>query len=1520
LLNYFYFFNYFCENFIIMAYQKQGVYLPEYEHDNCGAGFICSLNGEKTNKIIHDALKILIKLEHRGAVSADGKTGDGAGILIDIPHQFFKKVCDFKLPDPKDYAIGMVFLPQSINQYKFCTKVLESEINNQDLTVLGWRDVPVNPAHLGEIARKNEPKIKQIFVGKNDTHLSDQQFNAKIFAARKITEHKIIKSKLKESKQFYIPSFSSTTIIYKGLLIPEDIGNYYQDLSDPDVVTRLALVHQRFSTNTSPSWDLAQPFRFMCHNGEINTLRGNVSRMKAREELMQSEDFGKDIKKLFPVILEGKSDSASMDMAVELLLMTGRSLPEVMMMMVPEAWEKDNTMPDDKKAFYEYNSCIMEPWDGPASIPFTDGNFIGALLDRNGLRPSRFTITKGGYVIMSSEIGVLDIKPENVVRHGRLEPGKMFLVNMNEGRIIEDEEVKNEVTKKHPYRKWLNTNLLHLAEVPYTGNKCPIEITPYKTRQRMFGYTMEDIDTVITPMCKTGKEAIGSMGTDTPLAILSDKPQLLYNYFKQLFAQVTNPPLDGIREEIITDISLAVGEDRNIFETKEENCKKLKIQNPVISNDDLDKIKNIDHPDFKTCIIPMLYYIKRGLNALEKELDNIVLKASKAVDKGYNVIVLSDRGANKTNGPIPALLACSYLHHSLNQKQKRSKFSIIIESAEPREPHHFATLFGYGASGINPYMVNEIIREKVRNGSITGIDSEKAVENYNKAIGKGVLKIMNKIGISTLHSYRASQIFEILGLHTKFSKKYFPNTPSRIEGVGLYTIEREISKQHKNAFFNTTIENNLKLNIGGDYRWRRNGEKHMFNPTTVSKLQQAVRSNNTRSYKQYSKMINEQSENLMTLRGLFEFRNLDPIPIEEVEPWTDIVKRFKTGAMSYGSISKEAHENLAIAMNRIGGKSNSGEGGEDQNRFRRDLNGDSRSSAIKQVASGRFGVTSNYLTNAKEIQIKMAQGAKPGEGGQLPGEKVFPWIAEVRNSTPYVGLISPPPHHDIYSIEDLSQLIYDLKNANREARINVKLVSEIGVGTIAAGVAKAKADVILISGFDGGTGASPLTSLKHAGLPWELGIAEAQQTLVLNNLRSRIVLECDGQLKTGRDVAIACLLGAEEFGFATAPLVASGCIMMRKCHLNTCPVGIATQDPELRKNFKGTPEHVINFMYFVAEELRHIMAELGFRTIKEMIGQSQKINARQAIEQYKAQGIDVSPILHQPVDYHNKSISNTETQHHDLDHVLDFQIIRDAHPAIYRKEKMQLNYPIANTDRSVGAIISNEISKIYGANGLPKNTLQINFTGSAGQSFGAFATSGLTLNIDGNTNDYLGKGLSGAKIIIRKPEKANFRADENIIIGNVCFYGATKGEAYINGVAGERFCVRNSGVTAVVEGVGDHGCEYMTGGKVVVIGKTGRNFAAGMSGGIAYVFDPIGNFKNGLCNMEMVELEKLPTNDVTELFSLIQNHYHYTESEKAFEILENWEENLHHFIKVIPTDYKLALERIAKEKENKQTA
>ena len=1494
---------------------KQGLYNPEFEHDNCGAGFICSLQGKKTNDIIHKALDILDKLEHRGAVSADGKTGDGAGILIEIPHDFLVKQCDFELPNANEYAVGMVFLPKKENQRSYAIGVFEKEIISQGLEVLGWRKVPVNPEVMGSIAAQTEPHIMQVFVGRGDPKLNDHEFNIKLFIARKISEHTILNSKLSQASYFYLPSFSTHTLIYKGLLIPEDIKGYYQDLSDPLVVTRLALVHQRFSTNTFPTWDLAQPFRYMCHNGEINTFRGNFSRMQVREELLESDLFGPDIKKILPIILKGKSDSSSMDMVVELLLATGRSLPEVMMMLVPEAWEKHTYMKDDKKAFYKYNSCIMEPWDGPASIPFTDGKYIGALLDRNGLRPSRYSVTKDGYVVMSSETGVLDIAPENIERHGRLEPGKMFLVNMDDGLIIEDDEIKNEVTTKRPYKKWLDENLLPLKDVPYTGNVTPTEKEDFETRMRIFGYTQEDLKTVILPMTNNGKEAMGSMGIDTPLAVLSERPQLLYNYFKQLFAQVTNPPLDGIREEIVTDTSLTIGSEFNLFEVSAQHAKKLSIQNPVISNEDLDKIRFLEHKDFRAKTISTIYELSGRLNSLEEALEEMIKGIEKALQSGANIIILSDRGVSPLMAPIPMLLATAHAHHALKRLKKRSKFGIIIESAEPREPHHFSLLFGYGASAINPYMINEIIIHQAAKGIIK-VTAEVGIENFNKAIEKGIVKVMNKIGISTLHSYRGAQIFEALGLSQKLIDRFFVNTATRIEGIGLYEIEKEINLRHTKAYIH---ESNLglPLEIGGDYRWRRDGEEHVVNPSSIASLQQAVRQNNPESYAAFAKMINEQNEKLMTLRGLFEFSSFDPIPIDQVEPWTDIVKRFKTGAMSLGSISQEAHENLAIAMNRIGGKSNSGEGGEDKRRFQPDKDGNWKNSAIKQVASGRFGVSSHYLSSAKEIQIKMAQGAKPGEGGQLPGPKVNPYIASVRNSTPYVGLISPPPHHDIYSIEDLAQLIYDLKNANRDARINVKLVSEVGVGTIAAGVAKAKADVILISGYDGGTGASPLTSLKHAGLPWELGIAEAQQTLVMNDLRSRIVLECDGQMKTGRDVAIACLLGAEEFGFSTAPLIASGCIMMRACHLNTCPVGIATQDPELRKNFKGKPEHVINYMYFIAEELRGIMAELGFRTIDEMVGQSQKINMKKALGHYKAQGIDLSNILYKPEVPSLVKERNTKKQDHGLENVLDFDILRQAHPALYRKETQHLEFRIKNTNRTVGAILSNEISKIHGAEGLPKNTLSLRFNGTAGQSFGGFATHGLYMKVEGTANDYFGKGLSGATIVAKVPEKATFIPHENVIVGNVCLYGATAGEAYINGIAGERFCVRNSGATAVVEGIGDHGCEYMTGGIAVVLGDFGRNFAAGMSGGVAYLYNEKSAFDQKKFNLEMIELEDLGEDDLETLLGLLQNHLDYTKSSQASYILSDWPKSSKKFIKVMPTDYKRALEMMADQESEK---
>ena len=1495
--------------------KKQGLYDPIFEHENCGAGFICSLEGKKTNGIIHRALNILTCLEHRGAVSSDGRTGDGAGILIQIPHEFFVKECDFEIPDPAEYAVGMLFLPQKVNQSNFCIKIFEDEINKQNLKIIGWRDVPVNSKVVGSIAAKSQPIIKQVFIGKESSDQSEEDFNLKLYLARKISENNIYTSPLTQSDFFYFSSLHNRTIIYKGLLIPEDIERFYIDLSNPLLVTSLALVHQRFSTNTFPTWDLAQPFRYMCHNGEINTLRGNVSRMISREELINSKLISKEsIDKIFPIIIPGKSDSASMDMVLELLLMTGRSLPEIMMILVPEAWEKHKSMDDSKKAFYEFNSCLMEPWDGPASIPFTDGKYIGALLDRNGLRPSRYTVTKDGYVVMSSETGVIEIKPENIEKHGRLEPGKMFLVDMNAGRIVEDEEIKKEIVSKHPYRKWVKDNVLPLSKIPYTGNRTPEEKINFETRLKIFGYTKEDFNTIIIPMCKKGKESIGSMGSDTPLAILSKRPQLLYNYFKQLFAQVTNPPLDGIREEIVTDTSLSVGSDYNIFSLIPDHAKKLKIQNPIISNEDLDKIKYIDHDDFKSSSVKALYKLSKGHNGLEEALENLVNDVEKKVDKGSNIIIISDRNVSKKLAPIPILLACSFVHHSMIKRKKRSKFGIIIESAEPREPHHFSMLFGYGASAINPYLVNEIINYHHEIGLINDVSLDQAIINYNNATAKGILKVMNKIGISTLHSYRGAQIFEALGLRSKFVKKYFNNTPSRIEGVGLYVLEKEISTRLKKAF--SSNDEFINIELGGEYKWRRNGEAHMLNPFTISKLQQSVRDESYETYKIYSDSINKQNEQFMTLRGMFKFSKFDPIPIEEVEPWTEIVKRFKTGAMSYGSLSKEAHENLAIAMNRIGGKSNSGEGGEDPNRFKADNNGDSRNSSIKQVASGRFGVSSHYLTNATEIQIKMAQGAKPGEGGQLPGPKVNPMIAKVRNSTPYVGLISPPPHHDIYSIEDLAQLIYDLKNANRKARINVKLVSEVGVGTIAAGVAKAKADVILISGFDGGTGASPLTSLKHAGLPWELGIAEAQQTLVLNNLRSRVVVECDGQLKTGRDVAVACLLGAEEFGFSTAPLVASGCIMMRACHLNTCPVGIATQDPELRKNFKGKPEHVINYMYFVAQELREIMANLGFRTIDEMIGKSEKLDTKDALNYYKIKGIDLSKILYKTSTDKNSVLRNTEKQNHNLKNVLDFKILKESQFSIDKKVKMSLDFNIKNTDRTVGAIISNEISKKYGSKALPKDTLTLNFNGSAGQSFGAFSVKGLKMIVDGNTNDYFGKGLSGATIIVRKPKKATFESHKNIITGNVALYGATSGEAYIGGIAGERFCVRNSGASAVVEGIGDHGCEYMTGGIALILGSIGRNFAAGMSGGIAYIFKDPELYDSRNFNMESIEIEKTEKQDLDIIKDLIEKHYANTFSNIAKQIITNWELSKKMFVKIMPTEYKLALEKLAKENIN----
>ena len=1505
--------------------KKQGLYDPLFEHENCGAGFICSLKGVKTNKIIHRALNILTCLEHRGAVSSDGRTGDGAGILIEIPHQFFSKECEFDLPNPGEYAVGMLFLPQKTNQADYCIKTFEDEIINRKLKIIGWRDVPVNSKVVGSIASKSQPIIKQVFITKENDNQNEKEFNLKLYLARKVAENKIYSSPLSQKNFFYFSSLHNRTIIYKGLLIPEDIERFYIDLSNPELVTSLALVHQRFSTNTFPTWDLAQPFRYMCHNGEINTLRGNVSRMVSREELIKSELIDDDlIDKIFPIILPGKSDSASMDMVLELLLMTGRSLPEIMMMLVPEAWEKHQSMSDEKKAFYEFNGCMMEPWDGPASIPFTDGKYIGALLDRNGLRPSRYTVTKDGYVVMSSETGVIEIKPENIERHGRLEPGKMFLVDMKAGRIIEDEEIKNDVVSKHPYRKWVDENILPLSKIPYTGNRTPEEKTSFETRLKIFGYTKEDFKTIIIPMCVKGKEAIGSMGTDTPLAVLSKRPQLLYNYFKQLFAQVTNPPLDGIREEIVTDTSLSIGSDYNIFDIIPDHAKKLKIKNPIISNEDLDKIKYIRHTDFKASSVKAIYKLSKGHNGLEQALENMVNDVEKKVDDGHNIIIISDRNINKKYAPIPILLACSCVHHSMIKRKKRSKFGIVIESAEPREPHHFSMLFGYGASAINPYLVNEIITYHHNIGLLENYTLDEAIINYNNAVAKGILKVMNKIGISTLHSYRGAQIFEALGLRKKFVNKYFNNTPSRIEGVGLYVIEKEISTRLKKAY--ESEDGFVSIEIGGQYKWRRNGEAHMLNPLTISKLQQSVREESYETYKVYSDAVNKQNEQFMTLRGLLKFSEFDPIPIEEVEPWTEIVKRFKTGAMSYGSLSKEAHENLAIAMNRIGGKSNSGEGGEDSDRFNKDKNGDLRNSSIKQVASGRFGVSSYYLSNADEIQIKMAQGAKPGEGGQLPGHKVDQTIANVRFSTPGVGLISPPPHHDIYSIEDLAQLIYDLKNTNPSADISVKLVSEVGVGTVAAGVSKAKADHVTISGFEGGTGASPLTSIKHAGSPWELGLAETHQTLVINGLRSRITVQADGGLKTGRDVVVAALLGADEFGFSTAPLIASGCIMMRKCHLNTCPVGIATQDPELRKLFNGQPEHVINFFFFVAEEARSYMSKMGFKTFDEMIGQTQFLDTDEAVKHWKTQGMDFEKLFYKPDPWDGDTIYRSEEQNHDIYEILDRKLIKESAKAINELKPVQISSEIKNTDRSTGAMLSGEIAKIHGHKGLAEDTINIKLKGTAGQSFGVFLAKGISLDLEGEANDYVGKGISGGRIAIYPPKNSNITPEENIIVGNTVLYGGITGECYFNGIAGERFAVRNSGATAVVEGSGDHCCEYMTGGIIVVLGKVGRNFGAGMSGGIAYVLDEDNNFKD-LYNSEMIELEKINNSDEKiftdnllihdkeRLKNLIENHHRYTNSPKAKRILDNFENYLPKFIKVMPTEYKRVLMDMYSNKE-----
>ncbi|MEW6491326.1 MAG: glutamate synthase large subunit [Cyanobacteriota bacterium] len=1490
---------------------KQGLYDPQFEHDACGVGFIVHMKGKKSHEIVEQALTILLNLDHRGACGCEANTGDGAGILMQVPHKFLKKVAatqNITLPEAGQYGVGMIYSsPDSATREK-SRQIFEKIVVEEGQQVLGWRNVPTNHSSLGNTAKSSEPFMEQVFIQRAPELADDMAFERKLYVIRK-RAHTAIRATQVDS-YWYPSSLSCRTIVYKGMLMPVQVGQYYPDLHDPDMESALALVHSRFSTNTFPSWERAHPYRYIAHNGEINTLRGNINWMHARQSLFESELFGDDMKKVQPVINIEGSDSLIFDNALELLVLAGRSLPHAMMMMIPEPWTGHESMSDEKKAFYEYHSCLMEPWDGPASIAFTDGTMMGAVLDRNGLRPSRYYVTKDDLVIMASEAGVLPVEPERVALKGRLQPGRMFLVNMEEGRIIADDEIKNKIVTEHPYREWINQHMVELAQLKDAPEEPKRDPQTLLQQQMAFGYTFEEVRLLLTPMARDGVEAIGSMGADTPLAVLSDRPKLLYNYFKQLFAQVTNPPIDSIREEIITSAETTIGSERNLLKPEPESCHLIELKTPILSNEELAKLKSVNEGQFKSITIPILFNPKEGVKGLERVMDEICDKANHAIATGVNIIILSDRGVDKDNAPIPALLAVSGLHHHLIREGTRTRVGLVLESGEPREVHHYATLIGYGCGAINPYLTFETLEDMIRQGLLVNVEHKTACKNYIKAATKGVIKVASKIGISTIQSYRGAQIFEAVGLNRSVIDKYFCWTASRIEGADLEVIAKEAVLRHSYAFPDREV-NGHALDVGGEYQWRKDGEAHLFSPETIHTLQKAVRVGNYDLYKQYAKLINEQSQKFFTLRGLLEFQQREPVPLEEVEPIEAIMKRFKTGAMSYGSISKESHEALAIAMNRIGGKSNTGEGGEDSERYTwTNEQGDSKNSAIKQVASGRFGVTSLYLSQAKEIQIKMAQGAKPGEGGQLPGRKVYPWIAKVRHSTPGVGLISPPPHHDIYSIEDLAELIHDLKNANRDARINVKLVSEVGVGTIAAGVAKAHADVVLISGYDGGTGASPQTSIKHAGLPWELGLAETHQTLVLNNLRSRIVVETDGQLKTGRDVVIAALLGAEEFGFSTAPLVTLGCIMMRVCHLNTCPVGIATQDPQLRQTFTGDPAHTVNFMKFIAQEVREIMAQLGFRALNEMVGRTDVLEPKKAIAHWKAKNIDLSKILYQPEVGPEVGRYQQMPQDHGLEKSLDMTVLLDlCKPAIENGEKIKATLQIKNVNRVVGTILGNEITKRHW-DGLPEDTVHLHFQGSAGQSFGAFVPKGVTLELEGDANDYFGKGLSGGKIMVYPPAVSTFVPEENIIIGNVAFYGATSGEAYINGVAGERFCVRNSGVNTVVEAVGDHGCEYMTGGKVVVLGTTGRNFAAGMSGGVAYILDEAGDFATR-CNKSMVDLETLEDpEEINDLHQMIQKHAEYTKSQKAHKVLAAWQEMVPKFVKVMPRDYKRVLQAI----------
>ncbi len=1519
--------------------KKQGLYDPKNEHENCGIGLIVDMKGRKSHDIIQGALEICVNLDHRGGCGCDPITGDGAGIFIQLPHNFFKTVtkdeCGFEVPKNGDYGVGFAFLSQEAEERQNEETIIENIIKEEGFEILGWRNVPVRSDILGKASRICEPVMRQFFVARGDTCERGIDFERKLYLIRRIATHRIRYSGQNEESLFYISSLSSRTMTYKGMLTTKQLGDYFPDLAHKSIDSALALTHSRFSTNTFPSWPRAQPFRYLCHNGEINTVCGNENWLHARQMQLASEVFGKDLQKLLPIIREDGSDSQKFDNCLEFLILSGRNLAHAMMMMIPEPWERHQSMPQYKRDFYEFHACMMEPWDGPASMAISDGIQVGATLDRNGLRPSRYYVTADDRVILASEVGVLqDIEPKNVVKKGRLEPGRMFLIDMKEGRIVGDEELKKQIANKAPYGEWLKNNLIPADKLPAPKtDQIPSDnFETLETRQKAFGYSFEDIRFIITPSAQSGKQPLGSMGNDAPLAVLSDQPQLIYNYFKQLFAQVTNPPIDPIREELVTASISFIGSESDLTHPGPESCRMIKLDSPLIDDKQLAQFRYMNKAGFKSTKLPITFEtefgdLAKGHNnghepaisgkGLEAALDTLFENADAAVRDGVNILILSDRKVNEKKAPIPPLLAVAGLHHHLIRQGTRTRVSIILESGEPREVQHFALLLAYGANAINPYLALETVRYLIDHGDLTG-ETDKSCENFLKANLNGVIKTMSKMGISTVASYRGAQIFEAIGLNQAVIDKYFTKTASRVEGIGLGTIAKETASRHRKAYAPRNDRRGTALDTGGIYQWRTNGERHLFNPITIHKLQMATRFGDYAVFKEYSAAINNQSKEMYTLRGLMDFKidEAKSIPIKEVEPTEAIMKRFKTGAMSYGSISKEAHETIAIAMNRIGGKSNTGEGGEDIKRFTRDEKGDLRRSAIKQVASGRFGVTSYYLVNSDEIQIKIVQGAKPGEGGELPGHKVLPQIARTRGTTPGVGLISPPPHHDIYSIEDLAELIYDLKNSNVKARVNVKLVSEVGVGTIAAGVAKAKADVILVSGYDGGTGASPRSSIQHAGAPWELGLAETNQTLLLNDLRSRVVLETDGQLKTGRDVAIACLLGAEEFGFATTALVTLGCLMMRVCHKNTCPVGVATQDPKLRKRFNGDAEAVVNFMKYVAEEVREVMAKLGYRTINEMVGQVQNLEMRKAINHWKAKGLDYSKILYKPEVDPEVGTYCQMKQEHLINKSLDMrEILQQAQPALQEGTPVEINLPTINTDRTVGTITGAEISRNYGPDGLPEDTVKINLTGSVGQSLGAFCPKGMTFTVVGDTNDYLGKGLSGGKIIVRPPKNSPFIAHENIITGNVCFYGATKGEAYIAGMAGERFCVRNSGVEAVIEGVGDHALEYMTGGMVINLGTTGRNFGAGMSGGVAYVYDETGDFVENRLNPNMVNVYQLIECDDKEINLVkakIEKHVEMTHSKHGQKILADWPAIAGRFLKIMPQDYERVLQAQAR--------